>query len=158
MISWRTSGLPEPIWVEKLDKHSGMPEVVAGKLNPVIVDMLAGTRFPMDKVTTKTAWCAAAIEAALRAAGYRGTRSAAAASYATYGIEVAPQYGAIAVFDPASKDAGGTGHVTFIVGIDHDSFLCLGGNQSNTVRRSWYPKSRLVACRYPTQADALAKR
>lgn len=158
MISWKTTGMPEPLWVEKLDKHSGMPEVVAGKLNPKITEMFRTTRFPIDKLTNKTPWCAAGIGWALREAGFQGTRSAAAASYATYGIEVPPQYGAIAVFSPATPDAGLSGHVSFIVGLDHDSYLCLGANQSNTIRRTWYPRSRLVACRYPTQADKLATR
>lgn len=158
MTSWKTTGLPEPLWVEKLDKLSGLPEVVGGKLNGTIVEMFRTTRFPIDKLTTKTAWCAAGIGWALQQAGFQGTRSAAAASYATYGLEVPPQYGAIAVFSPATPDAGLSGHVSFIVGIDHDSFLCLGCNQSNTIRRSWYPKARIVACRYPTQADKLTGR
>lgn len=156
MNSWRTSGLPEPVWVDKLIALDGIKEVVNGKLNPQVADMFKCTHFPLDKLTPTTAWCAAAVCFALETSGYKSTRSAAAKSYATYGLNVPPQYGAIAVFGPSVQDAGGTGHVTFIVGLDHDSFLCLGGNQSNTIKRSWYPKSHMVACRYPSAAELLA--
>jgi uncharacterized protein (TIGR02594 family) len=156
VISWKTSGLPEPLWVEKLDKLSGIPEVVAGKLNPQITEMFRTTHFPIDKLTAKTAWCAAAVCWALAQAGYRSTRSAEAKSFIKYGIEVPVQYGSIVVFNPHSADAGGTGHIGFVVGVDQTDLLCLSGNSSNTVRRKWYPRSLLVASRWPGPEDALA--
>lgn len=150
-------GLPEPVWVAGLEALSGIKEVVGGRLNPQIAQMFRHTRFPLDQLTSKTAWCAAAINWALENSGYRGTRSAAAKSFANYGVEIEPQYGAIAYFGPGSADAGGTGHVTFVIGVDHDSLYCLGGNQSNTIKRTWYPRSRMLACRYPSSAEALAQ-
>lgn len=41
----------------------------------------------------------------------------------------------------------GGGHVTYYIGESKDSFLCLGGNQSNAVTAAWIEKKRLMGCR-----------
>ncbi|WP_298491519.1 peptidoglycan-binding protein [uncultured Maritimibacter sp.] len=73
-----------------------------------------------------------------------------AASWAGFGIECAPQYGAVLSFWRGSPSSW-QGHVGFYAGEDAGRFLVMGGNQSNAVTVSPIDKRRLRAggCRWP---------
>lgn len=102
-----------------------------------------------DAVTDdETAWCAAFLGACLERAGIHSTRSLMARSYLGWGAAVAEApYGAIAVlsrgFDPR------LGHVGFLVGSTSAQIMLLGGNQGNSVSVEGFPRSRLLALRWP---------
>lgn len=106
----------------------------------------------------KTPWCASFVGWCLAQAGIKGTGSAAAISYSTYGSP-APSgqypYGAILVF----KLSGGN-HVSFCGGTSGNRVISLGGNQSSKaagsqrnggeVTMSHIPMSNVVAVRLPS--------
>mgnify|MGYP000870925118 CR=1 FL=1 len=52
-----------------------------------------------------------------------------------------------------TADSGPSGHVTFFVRRDGDHFVGLGGNQSNTVKESSYPITRIAAVRWLNAAQ-----
>lgn len=134
-----------------MSKHLGIPETVKGRLNPLIAKMFAATHFPPEKLQPHTPWCSAALCYVMEGLGIRSTRSAAALSWAKWGVESDCVPGAVAVFQHDNPDAGSTGHVSIVVRVDGDQLMCLGGNQSNTVRRSWYPRASVLCFRWPAE-------
>jgi uncharacterized protein (TIGR02594 family) len=96
-------------------------------------------------------WCGDFIETCIRLAIPDVSVPAnpyLARNWAEWGQGVKPQYGSILVFWRGSKDSI-SGHVTFYVGENESSYLCLGGNQGNEVNKSFISKSRLLAARFP---------
>jgi len=92
-------------------------------------------------------WCARFMNFVLDRAGYRGTGSDAALSFARYGHRVSgPRIGAIAVM----RRKGG-GHVGIVTGIDrHGNPILVSGNTPNARGRSVvaervYPRRRIIA-------------
>jgi uncharacterized protein (TIGR02594 family) len=103
----------------------------------------------------EVAWCAAFCGACLERAGLRSTRSLMARSYLKWGAALAkPRMGAIAVFSRGPNPA--LGHVGFWLGEAGDDVVLLGGNQANAVSVARYPKSRLLALRWPGPEAELA--
>ena len=97
-----------------------------------------------------TAWCAAAVNAALEQSGVPGTGSLAARSFLNWGSPVdQPQVGDVAVF--SRPNAGpSAGHVGFYAGQGPDGQIrVLGGNQGDSVSYSNYPADRLLGYRRP---------
>ncbi len=94
------------------------------------------------------AWCAAFVGACLARSGKRGTGSLLARSYLAWGEPLdAFRLGAIAVLSRGSDP--NAGHVGFLVGETQAAVRLLGGNQSNAVTIEEFPKSRLLALRWP---------
>lgn len=144
-------GSLEPVWIAEMQKWLGIAELVKGKLNPVIRQMFASTHFPPDKVDANTPWCSAALCDVMERLGLGSPASASAMSWLKYGAPCAYKPGAIVVFGFKSKhDTGPTDHhVSIVVGKDRGSLLCVGGNQSSTVKRSWYSESAVLGMRWP---------
>jgi uncharacterized protein (TIGR02594 family) len=80
----------------------------------------------------------------LQKAGAKSTRSARAASYATYGTPVGPEIGAVVV----TKRKGGN-HVGFLVEKTPFGVKLLGGNQSDMVCIKEFADSQVIAIRWP---------
>lgn len=137
----------EPVWLTIARREIGVRERHGDAHNSRILQYHDATR--LHAKADEVPWCAAFVCWVLERAGFASTRSAAAASYATYGqpCELVP--GAIVVFGKADPDAGGTGHVAFCVGVDGEDVLVLGGNQNDQVNIARRPKSRIVAVRWP---------
>lgn len=99
----------------------------------------------------ETAWCAAFVNWCLEKAGKQGTEKANARSYLNYGSRVNAsqvKQGDIVVFwrgDPK----GWQGHVGFVDRVTDNYVYCLGGNQSDAVNVTRYPKSRVLGYRRP---------
>lgn len=87
-------------------------------------------------------WCARFMNYVVERAGYRGTGSDMASSFARYGTRVsAPQIGAIAVMTRR-----GGGHVGVVSGVDaRGNPIIISGNHGRTVAESKYPASRVYA-------------
>lgn len=86
------------------------------------------------------AWCAMVMNSALIETGFKGNGSAAAVSFETYGTPCEYKYGAIIPI----RHKDGSHHVTFFNRwIDKNAKIaeCLGGNQSDALRRSAYNMS-----------------
>jgi uncharacterized protein (TIGR02594 family) len=93
-------------------------------------------------------WCARFMNMVLQHAGYRGTGSDLARSFASYGQRVSgPQVGAIAVMGRR----GGGGHVGVVSGIDAGGNpIVVSGNNGNRVREAPISRGRIYAYVLPT--------
>ena len=92
-------------------------------------------------------WCARFMNMVLQRAGYHGTGSDMARSFASYGHRVSgPQIGAIAVMGRR-----GGGHVGIISGIDaKGNPIMISGNNGNRVRETSVSPGRIYAYVMPT--------
>jgi uncharacterized protein (TIGR02594 family) len=142
--------MDQPRWLELAWRDLGVAEMPGSTSNPTIVRYYADVGQPA--VTgDEVAWCAAFLGACLERAGVASTRSLAARSYLAWGKPLAePRLGAIAVLSRGSDPA--LGHVGFLVGHTTDNLYLLGGNQSDAVCVSPFPRSRLIAFRWPAAA------
>jgi uncharacterized protein (TIGR02594 family) len=121
-----------------------------GRDQAALMDFLENGGQNLDPATT--AWCAAAVNAALEQSGIKGTGSNMAQSFMDWGQPVdQPQQGDLAVFDRG----GGKGHVGFFEGYNPDGTLrILGGNQSDKVSVSSFGTDNLLGFRRPENAMA----
>lgn len=141
-------------WLEQAWREFGETEHAGAASNPHIVAMFRDASHA-DVTRDEVAWCAAFVGACLKRAGIVSTRSLLARSYLKWGDALPkPRIGAIAVFSRGS-DAS-QGHVGFWLGETDDAIIVLGGNQSNAVSVARYPKSRLLAVRWPAAAQTAA--
>jgi uncharacterized protein (TIGR02594 family) len=141
-----------PKWLEIATRYLGVQEVVGPGSNPTILRWAKqlGGWIKSFFVDDDIAWCALFVNACLDEAGFKGTNSLAARSFATWGLELAePALGAVVVF---SRKGGG--HVGFYLGErkSDGAIRVRGGNQSNQVSDTWLPKSRLLTYRWPVDA------
>ena len=142
-------------WFSVATHFKGVTEVHGAVHNPTIVEFFRVSGHPEIK-DDETPWCAAFVGACLRLSGYRTTGELGARSYLKFGQDLGkqPQRGCIVVFwrdDPNSSK----GHVAFYDRDDGDNVIVLGGNQGNAVSVKPYPKSRVLAYRWPTDRAPL---
>jgi uncharacterized protein (TIGR02594 family) len=122
-------------------------------------------------VTATAPWCGAFVAYCLSECGNERAKAsvirgaALAANWKSWGdVELQKSVpgqlrpGAVVLLSPAA-DTGTSGHVGFLVGTTAggDRILCLGGNQSNRVKISDYPVSRIVALRWLDVEDKIAR-
>ena len=125
----------------------GVAETPGSKSNPVVLDYFkeAGHAWVLDD--TNYAWCSAFANWVAKKAGLPYTKQLLARSWLTVGQETKkPEIGDICVFWRNNIN-GAEGHVSFFIREDGDNIYCLGGNQSDQVNISIYPKSRLLCYR-----------
>lgn len=132
-----------PSWVQIALAEQGQAEQAGAGHNPRIVDYHATTGLRAQD--DETPWCASFVGWCLQQADIKGTASAAARSYETWGVPLAaPAYGAIVTFTRS-----GGGHVGFYMGQRDGRWLILGGNQSNRVSIAPYAPDRVTSIRWP---------
>lgn len=148
-----TPPLPaEAPWLTRGRKEVGTKEIAGPKHNPAVLNYGIDAKVP-DASKDEIPWCAWFVGAMLEREGIRGTHSALARSYAAAGwgdnlpkTELRP--GAIVILNrPGGPDW--QGHVGFAVGENDTHVFLLGGNQSNKVGVDPFPKSRIVAVKWP---------
>lgn len=132
-------------WLRIAETELNQSEIVGSKHNPRIVEYHSATT--LKAKDDETAWCASFVCWVLEKAGYKSTDSAWARDYLNYGQKCDPQYGCVVVFSRGSS----SGHVGFYVKSEGDYIHVLGGNQSNQVNVSKYPKSRVLGYRWPVK-------
>lgn len=103
-------------------------------------------------------WCSIFVNWIMRQVGYTGTRSALAASWASWGVECQPRVGAIAVLNDGYLDAprfpgNPWFHVTFFESGDAGGVTCIGGNQGGMVKPSYYLQLQRLRRPYPWLAQ-----
>lgn len=91
-------------------------------------------------------WCSSFVAWVMERAGYVTTRSAAARSWQTWGVETEPRFGAITVLE---RGGPATGHVGFWVDADASRVWLLGGNQGDAVTIAPFARTRVLSCRWP---------
>jgi len=153
-------------------KRADVTETSAKGAARIVDDYFGATDLPVNKVEP---WCGAFAAYCLATSGnavavasvFPG--AARAASWKTWGTDEirvgsikkmtdAQLRGAVVVLHPG-EGTGSSGHVCFAVGrpTKADKIECIGGNQSDTVRKSTYALSRVAAVRVLTvpETDAL---
>ncbi|HVF30644.1 MAG TPA: TIGR02594 family protein [Pyrinomonadaceae bacterium] len=142
-----TSGTEEFPWMPIASAEQGVKEFPGSGDNPRIVLYLQSTNLPASLASEdETHWCSAFVNWCVEHSGFEGTDSAWAKSWATWGKKLTtPRRGCIAVF----KRGVSSGHVAFYVGETSTHVKILGGNQSDAVTITKYPKSKLISYRVP---------
>lgn len=133
-------------WLAIAFAETGTHEFPGDADNPRIVEYLHSTNLGAPSWNEdETKWCSAFVNWCIERAGYEGTDSAWAKSWLNWGKEIKkPVVGCVAVF---TREDGG--HVGFYMGNTKTAIRVLGGNQSDEVKESAYPKSQLLGYRLP---------
>jgi uncharacterized protein (TIGR02594 family) len=133
----------------------GIVEVPGSTANPQILSMLKlDQQWPQDD---SVPWCSGFVNYVAWLLRLPRSKSLRARSWLTVG-EVIHLEDAEPGFDVVILKRGGgnqpgpnvidaPGHVGFFAGVDNEDVLVLGGNQSDSVRLSSYPKSRMLGVR-----------
>ena len=133
------SSAPKLTHMEIAMGELGQAEIVGGDDNDRIVDYFDSVSY--RATDDETPWCAAFANWVLMEAGIARTESAAALSFAKWGVATkTPKYGDIVVFDHGH----GRGHVGFFMGTDGKNVSVLGGNQNNQVNITKFAASRVA--------------
>lgn len=119
----------------------GVREFPGATHNPKVLAYFADAGFPGVR-DDETAWCAAAMGAWLKRAGYRPSGKLTARSYLDWGepVDIADARPGDILIIPRG-DSSWQGHVTFIHRDLGAFFECVGGNQTNAVTKQKYPKT-----------------
>lgn len=143
----QTEQRPQPPWLTHAWSELGLHERT-GPANEARIVAYARSLGHTDVTDDEVPWCAAFVGAMLERAGETSTRSLRARSYLEWGVALeAFQLGAIAIFSRGDDPAAG--HVGFLVGETAASYLILGGNQSDSVSVTAFPKEKLLDLRQP---------
>lgn len=95
----------------------------------------------------ETAWCAAFVNWCFWKAGLKVPGNLSARSFLKVGKRtLAPKLGDLAVLWRGTKD-GPYGHVGFYIAESKDAVYLLGGNQSNSVNVTAFPKTQVLEYR-----------
>lgn len=130
-------------WMEIAKKEIGQREIPGRQHNPRIVTYHTSTtlRASLDE----TPWCSSFVNWCMEEAGIVGTQSAAAISWTGWGKPCAADFGAITViYNSRAKNtalSSSGNHVGFFVENSAKYFVLLGGNQSDQVKISAFPKT-----------------
>ena len=146
----------ELIWIAEARKYIGEEEISGPVTNPRLkhlfdlVDGLLDKKYLAGMDEDDIPWCAAFVSGILESVGIESARSWWARSYRQWGRSLfGPVYGAVVVFERGPT----SGHVGFVVGkTDRSAYSplwVLGGNQSDAVNVKLFPRSRVLAYRYP---------
>ena len=133
------SSAPKLTHMEIAMGELGQTEIAGSKDNDRIVDYFDSVTY--RATDDETPWCAAFANWVLMEAGIARTESAAALSFAKWGVKTTkPKYGDIVVFDHGH----GRGHVGFFMGSDGNNVSVLGGNQNNQVNITKFALGRVA--------------
>lgn len=147
-------------WLAAALHETGVVELAGGEHNPRIVWYHSHTSLHAD--TDEVPWCSSFACAMLEEAGWASPRSAAARAWLDWGEPLpAPTLGSVVVLSRSGnrrawvpgREPQGPGHVGFFLGGTRDLMAVLGGNQSNRVKLSFYPRLRLLGVRWPKGTD-----
>jgi len=139
----------EPRWLQLARDEVGVREIRGRRSNPAILGYAQDAKIDWYK-NDDTAWCAVFVSAMLERSGLKSRKTAWARAYGSWGKKLRkPKKGCVAVFTRGKT----YGHVGFYVGERDGKVLVLGGNQSNEVNVSAYPKWRLISYRWPNEDD-----
>lgn len=134
-------------WYEVARRELGVKELQGIADNPRIVEYHATTT--LRATDDEVPWCSSFVNWVVKKAGYVGTRSAAARSWASWGVKIdKPVKGCIVVLTRT-----GGGHVGFYEDGDDHTISVLGGNQDDAVNVRKYRSSRLLAYVLPVKMN-----
>lgn len=130
------------ILIEKALSQYGITEIKGDKSNPEINKYFneIGQTWADDEVS----WCSAFVNWVCKTENFEYSGKLTARSWLDIGTTIiTPKLGNIVILWREDPDSW-KGHVGFFVREDKNNIWVLGGNQSNTVNISSYPKERLL--------------
>jgi uncharacterized protein (TIGR02594 family) len=141
----------KPAWLGIAEKELGTHEIAGAGNNRRIIEYHLATTLKAS--SDSVPWCSSFANWCMKEAGFPYTGSAAARSWLHYGYGLKnPEVGCIVVL---KRGAPPSGHVCFFVEDLGDNIRCLGGNQGDEVKYSVYPKTDVLAYRWP-EREAIA--
>lgn len=136
----------DPRWLEIAENEMGTSEVPGSGDNPRILKYHQATT--LKATDDSVAWCSAFANFCMKEAGIQGSGSAAARSWLNWGTRLdQPRNGCVVVLQRGGNPT--QGHVGFYVGDGNGRIRILGGNQSDQVKISLFPKAMLLGFRWP---------
>ena len=139
----------KPNWITFAEAEKGIAEIEGPTHSPRVLEYFTTTSW--NPQNDETAWCSAFVNWVMIKAGYAGTNSAQATSWADWGKKLdEPAYGSIGVIDWDGSGPGWQGHVGFVVGKNGNFVQMLGGNQGDSVKVSGYNKTKFIAFVVPS--------
>jgi len=151
-VASMTRQASDPAWLQTAFGEVGQQEIRGERDNPRIVHYHSFTT--LRATDDETPWCASFVAYCLEANGITSTKSAASRSYVTWGASVdvkRARRGDVVVFNGGPSRPAWSGHVGFFLDtavVGRKAYIVvLGGNQSNRVKVSLYPASRLLSVR-----------
>ncbi len=142
--------MSDPVWLQQAQRHLGTREWPGRRHNPSVLRFFVRAGFSSVR-DDETPWCAAFVNAVLADAHLPTTGKLTARSFLKWGTPIeTTKRGAIAVFRRGRSTW--QGHVGFVLDADATHITLLGGNQSNSVTKARYPRSKLLGLRWPSTA------
>lgn len=139
-----------PAWLARARTYLGLEEYRGARHNPKIIGWWIRLGLPFRN--DETPWCAGFVCGVLEECGIRSPRSAAARSFhwTRWGnVLSGPAVGAVVCFWRGAPK-GGSGHVGFVIGRDHeDQLMVLGGNQGDRVSIRPFSTARVLSYHWP---------
>lgn len=127
-------------------KWYGESPIAGPAANPTILEMLASTSYPKG-TTDEVPWCSAFLNWIGEKVGMKVTGSAAAFSWASWGMVAAnPVLGDVVVLGWVDK-MGQHYHVGLYIRETPDDIWILAGNSNDTVNISLWKKKDVIAIR-----------
>lgn len=134
-------------WYDIARRELGVKELQGIADHPRIVEYHATTT--LRATDDEVPWCSSFVNWCVQRAGYVGTRSAAARSWAKWGTKIDnPVAGCIVVMTRT-----GGGHVGFYEDGDAFNVHVLGGNQDDAVNVRKFRASRVLCYVMPTKLN-----
>ena len=138
----------DPAWLKIALREEGVAEMSGDQHTARILEYLQTCEglSQADASKDETAWCSAFACWVMEQDGRKSPRTAWAKSWKDWGKQEPadkPRRGAVAVFSRKSASTNG-GHVGFFLEDLGDKIALLGGNQSNRVKISNYPKDGVL--------------
>ncbi|MBE9526420.1 MAG: TIGR02594 family protein [Proteobacteria bacterium] len=131
-------------WFNIAMKEIGVTEKPGRRNEKRVLEYHASTT--LRATSDSVPWCSSFVNWVMIQAGYPGTNNARARSWLEWGVEIdKPIPGCVVVFWRKSIDSK-SGHVAFYVReSSNDGYIkVLGGNQSDQVKISTYPKEKVL--------------
>jgi uncharacterized protein (TIGR02594 family) len=135
-----------PPWLLTAQKELGVSEISGSKHNQRIIEYHQTTT--LKATQDEVPWCSSFINWCMTQNFIKGTDSAAARSWLTWGVELKtnPPYGSIVVLKRGNNPA--SGHVGILVYFGVDKIILLGGNQGDKVSIAPFKKSDVLSYRW----------
>lgn len=136
-----------PPWLSIAEREIGVSEKSGKDHEARIVEYHKTTLLKANE--DEIPWCSSFVNWCMYKAKIYRTDSAAARSWLKWGVNLLiPAFGCVTVLSRGDNPA--SGHVGFYVGsTTSDTIRILGGNQDNKVSIKNFPKSRVLAYRWP---------
>lgn len=134
-----------PKWLKVAEDEIGVKEAAGSADNPKIIEYHSACSLKAKDDAVH--WCSAFVNWCMKEVDVKRTDSAAAVSWLKWGKKLdKPRHGCVVVLKRGKNPA--FGHVAFYVGESDANIRLLGGNQSDQVKVSTFPKTMVRGYRW----------